>query len=256
MSRKTHIIGNWKMNGRMPSALTLCNELLQGLEKRDLQDALLTICPPAPLIAPIRILLKDSDIMVGGQDCHHAEEGAYTGDCAAGMLRDAGANLVLLGHSERRQYHHETNELIRQKADAAWAEGLRVVLCVGETQAQREADETMDIIEAQLQLFFDDSCQIDRLTIAYEPVWAIGTGLTATAEDANHIHASIRAIIEREFGPKSARELNILYGGSMKPTNAAELLAMPDIDGGLIGGASLASKDFLGILDAGINSKA
>ena len=250
-----YIVGNWKMNGRLPAALSLCQEVMTGINGLDRSNTEIVLCPPAPLLSTIRTLIKDTNIKIGGQDCHNHEEGAFTGDYSAGMIRDVGADYVILGHSERRQYYGEDNALIWQKANQAWAEGLRVIYCVGETLEQRNKNQALEIIKTQLTPFFDEACKLKQLLIAYEPVWAIGTGKTATPEDADQVHQFIRGCFEAEFGKVVARDLAILYGGSMKPDNAAALLAKENIDGGLIGGASLEAFAFLSIIKATTASK-
>ena len=254
MARKPHMIANWKMNGRMPQAITLCHEILNGVEKLEQDQFVSVICPPAPLLVPVTAVVRTSGIYTGGQDCHHEAEGAFTGDYSAGMIRDCGAEYIILGHSERRQYHQETTDMIWQKARLAWQEKLKVVYCVGETAQEHKDGMTLSVIEKQMTPFYDEACQIDKLIIAYEPVWAIGTGLTATPQDANNVHAFIRAGLEDAFGTRAANQTIILYGGSMKPNNALELMQEEHIDGGLIGGASLNAKDFLAIIEACIPS--
>ncbi|MGB0682836.1 MAG: triose-phosphate isomerase [Magnetovibrionaceae bacterium] len=245
-ARKTLIAGNWKMNGLQADGLSLAQDVVEGAgavsDKADL-----LVCPPHLLVAIIAEALKGTPVMVGAQDCHAAEKGAHTGDVSAAMVADTGAGAVILGHSERRTDHGETNELVRAKAEAAHGAGLLAVICVGETEAERDAGETMAVNAAQVAGSLPDGATAANTVIAYEPVWAIGTGNTATAEDAQTVHAFIRGEVEKRFGAEVAGALRILYGGSMKPGNAAELLAQPDIDGGLIGGASLKAEDFLGI---------
>jgi triosephosphate isomerase len=204
------------------------------------------LCPPATLISAIAQAARGSALQVGAQDCHPKASGAHTGDLSAPMLADAGASHVILGHSERRADHGETDALVRAKAEAAIAAGLVAIVCLGETEAQRDAGTTLEVIGAQLIGSVPPAATAAQLVIAYEPVWAIGTGRTATTEQAQEVHAYIRSqIAARDAGV--AANLQILYGGSMKPDNAAALLSQPDVDGGLIGGASLDAKSFLAI---------
>jgi triosephosphate isomerase len=212
----------------------------------------LLVCPPATLLAVFAektggILPGDHDVLwLGAQDCHPKASGAHTGDISAEMLADAGASFVIVGHSERRAEHGETDALVRQKAEAAWRAGLTSIVCVGETQAQRDAGQTLDICSGQLNGSLPDGATADNLVVAYEPVWAIGTGLTPTVEDVKQVHQFIRDKLITRFKGEGAR-IRILYGGSVKPSNAAELMAVPHVNGALVGGASLKAADFLAI---------
>ncbi len=235
------IAGNWKMNGLRAEAAAIAAPLAASAVACDL-----LVCPPATLIATVADLLAGSPVAVGGQDCHAKASGAHTGDLSAAMLRDAGAAWVILGHSERRADHSESDTLVRAKTRAATAAGLAPIVCVGETEAEREAGQANAIIAAQLE----GSLPADFSgVVAYEPVWAIGTGRTATADDVAAMHAHIRATLLRLLGPTGAA-VRILYGGSVKPDNAASLLAVPEVGGALVGGASLKAADFLAIARA------
>lgn len=237
------IMGNWKMNGSKASIQNLLTAIAAKAPKDSVEFA---ICAPAvylPLVLSLAGVVK-----VGAQDVSAHEQGAYTGEIAADMLRDLGCEYVLVGHSERRQYHHESNEVVAQKALQAQKQGLKPVICIGETQAQREAEQTESVLSEQLQALFEtlSANQLADAVIAYEPVWAIGTGLAASAEQVQDVHAFIRKQLS-EVSADLAQSTRILYGGSLKPANAAQLLALEDVDGGLIGGASLKAEDFLSI---------
>ena len=239
MAEPTRLVaGNWKMNGLRGDAVTLARDLVAHARGGDAGCELL-VCPPATVIAAVGGILAGSGIALGGQDCHAAEKGAFTGDISAEMLRDAGCSHVILGHSERRHGHGETDREVRAKVEAAWRAGLIAILCVGETRAEREAGTALAIVSGQIAGSLPDGSAADRLVVAYEPVWAIGTGLTPTLDDIAEIHAGIRACL-----PTGTR---MLYGGSVNPKNAREILALADVDGGLIGGASLKAADFWAI---------
>lgn len=246
--RRKLVIGNWKMNGNRAANSTLLSGILAGLNDFGADCA---VCVPAPYLAQCESQLQGSAVAWGAQDLSVHASGAYTGEVAAAMLVDFGCRYVLCGHSERRAYHHESNELVAQKARAALAAGLTPVVCVGETLAQREAGETAAVIGAQLQAVLDvlENSELIKIVVAYEPVWAIGTGKTATPQIAQEAHALLRAQLAAK-DTVAAASMQILYGGSMKPENAKELMAQPDIDGGLIGGAALKAGDFLGIIQA------
>ena len=188
--------------------------------------------------------------MVGAQDCHYAEKGAHTGDVSPVMLKNIGCDYVIVGHSERRTNHHETNELIAQKAEAAINAGLKVIICIGETEKERDAGQTIDVCTKQIMGSVPEIATAQNTVIAYEPVWAIGTGRTPTTAEVEEVHAAIRKVVSKKLGRANANKMRILYGGSMKPTNAKELIALPDVDGGLIGGASLKVADFMAIIAA------
>ena len=242
------IAGNWKMNGLSASL----NEarLLAGMLKGVKLVCEVMICPPATLIGPVRKLVKSAKIKVGGQDCHQKESGAHTGDISAEMLKDAGASAVIVGHSERRADHGETDAVVRAKARAAMRAGIVAIICVGETLEQRKAGQTLAVVSAQLQGSVPEGAAAAGVVIAYEPVWAIGTGLTPTAAEVGDVHAHIRRELGKLMGKPEARKTRILYGGSVKPGNAAELMAVPDVNGALVGGASLKAADFIGIIKA------
>lgn len=237
------VAGNWKMNGLAASAAEF-SKIAAGVS--DVGAADLMICPPATLIAGFATAAAGSALKVGGQDCHAKASGAHTGDISAEMLADAGAAAVIVGHSERRADHHESDADVKAKAEAAWRAGLVAIVCVGETQAQREAGQTLDIVGGQLAGSLADGGTPANLVIAYEPVWAIGTGLTPTPADVAQVHAFIRERLKGRYAGQGAG-IRILYGGSVKPGNAGELLTIPDVNGALVGGASLKAADFLGI---------
>lgn len=235
--------GNWKMNG-----VTAALAELTAMNAATTGPAEVLICPPATLISAAAGAAPQ--IRIGGQDCHAQVSGAHTGDISAAQLKDAGASYVILGHSERRTDHAETDQLIRDKTRAAWDAGLTAVVCVGETLDQREAHNTLDIIGGQLAGSIPDGATAHRLVVAYEPVWAIGTGLTPTTDQIGEVHDFIRARLERRFGAGVGRSTRILYGGSVKPSNAAEIFATSNVDGALVGGASLKATDFVPIIEA------
>ncbi|TNF52725.1 MAG: triose-phosphate isomerase [Burkholderiales bacterium] len=245
MTRKL-IAGNWKMNGGLAANESLVKAMLEGLASPACGIAL---CAPAPYLAQLQALLKGSPIDWGSQDVSAHEQGAYTGEVSAAMLRDFGCRYAIVGHSERRQYHGETDELVAAKAQRALALGVTPIVCVGETLQQREAGETEQVVKRQLAAVIHTvgHC-ISEIVVAYEPVWAIGTGKTATPEQAQQVHAVLRA--QLAAATTNPKRVHILYGGSMNAANAASLLAQPDIDGGLIGGASLKAPDFLQIIAA------
>ena len=239
------IAGNWKMNG-LRSSMAEFEAMLAGAPKVS-GTADLLICPPATLIAAFAAKLTGTKgVAIGGQDCHPKASGAHTGDISAEMLADAGATAVIVGHSERRADHGEGDNLVRQKAEAAWRAGLTAIVCIGETQNQRDTGQTLDICRGQLQGSLPDGSRADNMVVAYEPVWAIGTGLTPTAIDVEHIHQFIRETLSARFSGEGAG-MRILYGGSVKPSNAKELMAVANVNGALVGGASLKAADFLAI---------
>jgi triosephosphate isomerase len=243
--RRPLIAGNWKMNGLRASVSEL-EKIVR--DSRDLRARIdLMICPPATLIMPFAAVADG--IAIGGQDCHSEPAGAYTGDIAAEMLADLGASAVITGHSERRSYHRETDDEVRRKVMAAWRAGLLAILCVGESQDDRVGGRTLKIVGAQLQGSLPDRARPDNLVISYEPVWAIGSGLTPTPADIAEVHGFIRSQVAARLGA-AGEGVRILYGGSVKPANAGELMAVPDVDGALVGGASLKAEDFLAIAGA------
>jgi triosephosphate isomerase len=238
------IAGNWKMNG-LKASIAEFDAMLTGAAEVAAKADLL-VCPPATLIAAFAGRAAGTKVAVGAQDCHPKASGAHTGDIAAEMLADAGASAIIVGHSERRADHGESDGLVRQKAEAAWRAGMTAIVCVGETQAQRDAGQTLDILRGQLNLSLPLGSRADNLVVAYEPVWAIGTGLTPTAKDVEQIHGFIRELLISRFSGEGAK-MRILYGGSVKPSNAAELMAVKNVNGALVGGASLKAADFLAI---------
>jgi triosephosphate isomerase len=247
--RRPLVAGNWKMNGSLESVRSLLDGIKQGVG--DVKAAEVAVCPPAIYIPEVEELLRDSTIAWGGQDLSTESSGAFTGEIAAEMLNDFGCKYVIVGHSERRTYHAESDQLVAKKFAVARAAGLVPILCIGETLEEREAGTTNQVVARQLDAVIELE-GVDALAqgvIAYEPVWAIGTGKTATPDQAQEVHAFIRARVAEKSGDV-ADVVRILYGGSMKPGNAAELIGKPDIDGGLIGGASLQPEDFLGICKA------
>ncbi|MGJ4885254.1 MULTISPECIES: triose-phosphate isomerase [unclassified Bradyrhizobium] len=239
------IAGNWKMNGLKASTAEFDAMLAGAAEVTGKADLL--VCPPATLVAGFAERARGSHaIAVGAQDCHPKASGAHTGDISAEMLADAGATAIIVGHSERRADHGESDVVVHQKTEAVWRAGLVAIVCVGETQQQRDAGQTLDILRGQLNLSLPQESRAGNLVVAYEPVWAIGTGLTPTAKDVEQIHAFIRELLIDRFKQEGART-RILYGGSVKPSNAAELMAVANVNGALVGGASLKASDFLAI---------
>jgi len=239
------VAGNWKMNG-LAASLAEAEAMAKGLGS-EAADVLL--CPPATLVARLAAALKGSPIAVGGQDCHAKATGAHTGDISAEMLKDAGASAVIVGHSERRADHGESDAVVKAKAEAVHRAGLTAIVCVGETAAERQAGQTLAVVGRQVAGSLPDACRATDTIIAYEPVWAIGTGLTPTTADVAEVHGAIRAAIAKRFGSEG-QAMRILYGGSVKPSNAKELMAVADVNGALVGGASLKAADFLGIIAA------
>lgn len=237
--------GNWKMNGTR-AALAEVSALLAAHPAPRCE---MLLCPPSTLLAQMAALAAGSALEVGGQDCHANASGAHTGDISAAMLADAGASHVILGHSERRADHGETDALVRAKAEAALAAGLIAVVCLGETEAQRDAGDTLAVIGAQLDGSVPSSATAANLVLAYEPVWAIGTGRTPTIAQIAEVHAFLRARLTAHIGAEAAKT-RLLYGGSVKPSNAAEIFAVPHVDGALVGGASLKAADFGAIVAA------
>jgi triosephosphate isomerase len=241
------VAGNWKMNG-LAAQLAEAQAVRAALEKSQ-AGADVMICPPATLLAQMAWALKGSELLLGGQDCHAEAAGAYTGDISAEMLADAGARAAIVGHSERRAMHGELDKCVRAKASAAHRAGLTAIVCVGETAGERSASLTEEVVRRQLAGSLPDAATAANTVIAYEPVWAIGTGLTPTPEDVAHVHAAIRQALTARFAGEGAK-MRILYGGSVKPSNARELLSIQDVNGALVGGASLKASDFLGIIGA------
>ena len=247
--RRPLIAGNWKMNG-LAAATGEFIELVRLSKEKDNPACDILICPPATLISKMADLAKGSSVAIGGQDCHAAESGAHTGDIAAEMIKDAGGSHCIVGHSERRADHNESNATVKAKAEAALRAGLVAIVCVGETLAEREADRTLDIISDQVKNSLPAGATAANTVIAYEPVWAIGTGKTPTPLDVAAVHAHIR----KELGTltNDSAAVRVLYGGSVKGSNAAELMAVDNVDGALVGGASLKAADFWPIVETSI----
>jgi triosephosphate isomerase (TIM) len=242
------VAGNWKMNG-LKAGLDEIAAMRRAAEAGAAGIAELLVCPPATLTISAAVALRGGPVALGAQDCHAKASGAYTGDISAPMLKDAGAAYVIVGHSERRAGCGESDALVRAKAEAAHDAGLAAIVCVGETRAEREAGEAISVVSGQIRGSLPPAATAANLVVAYEPVWAIGTGLTPTARDVADVHASIRALLGEIYGEAGAR-MRILYGGSVKPSNARELLGLPNVDGALVGGASLKASDFIGIAAA------
>ncbi|MBL8660836.1 MAG: triose-phosphate isomerase [Rhodospirillales bacterium] len=243
MSRRILIAGNWKMNCLQADGTALAADLASRMKSGSVKCDML-VCPPFTLLKGVLDAVAGSGIAVGGQDCHAAEKGAHTGDTSAWMLKDLGCAAVIVGHSERRTNHAETDAVVKAKAEAALAAGLMVIVCIGETLDERDAGKTLEVNRTQVQGSLPDGATAENTVIAYEPVWAIGTGRTATPDQAQEVHAAIRSELRGKLGEAAANGMRILYGGSMNAKNAADLLSQADIDGGLIGGAALKADDF------------
>ncbi len=241
------IAGNWKMNG-LAASLDEARAVAAAIDERP-PGARVAICPPATLISRLAEAIGGTGVEIGGQDCRAEQAGAFTGDVAAEMLADAGATLVILGHSERRAGYGETDALVAAKAGAAHRAGLEPIVCVGETLAEREAGRTLEIVTGQVRGSLPEILAGKAFSVAYEPVWAIGTGLTPTLEQIEEVHVAIRAVLVEMFA-EHGKGVAILYGGSVKPSNASEILKLKDVGGALVGGASLKAADFLGIIEA------
>ncbi len=244
MTQRPYIVGNWKMHGTraMLSEARAIDRAAQRHMKVEV-----AIAPPYTLLHPVH--REAEQIAVGAQDCHHEEDGAHTGEISAAMIADAGAKFVILGHSERRLGQGEGDAIIRAKADAALEAGLRIIMCCGESERTREAGRAVTFVKKQLKASLPPSIEdvAERLTVAYEPIWAIGTGNTATTDDIAEMHAEIRALLVELYGEEQGSEIRILYGGSVKPENAAEIFGVPEVGGALVGGASLSADSFMGI---------
>lgn len=249
--RKQIVAGNWKMNKNFDEAQALVSEVVNMVQDEVSNDAQVVLCPSFPFLATVSKALGESrNIHLGAQNCHQQESGAYTGEVSASMLKSVGVDYVILGHSERRQYFFEDNQILEAKVKTALKQGLKPIFCIGESLEQREQDLTFSVLQTQLKegLFHLSNEEFERVVIAYEPIWAIGTGKTASSQQAQEVHAFIREQIARHYDAEAAQNTTILYGGSCNPGNARELFACPDIDGGLIGGASLKSRDFVDII--------
>lgn len=249
MQKQKFIAGNWKMNGDLAANEALVRGLIEGVAGIDAGNCMVALCVPSPYFAQMQSLCGQSRLAIGAQDVSAHDKGAYTGEISAAMLKEFGVRYAIVGHSERREYHGETDALVADKAKAALAVGVTPIVCVGETLAEREAGRTEEIVKRQMAavIHTNGHC-ISEIVVAYEPVWAIGTGKTATPEMAQQVHALLRA--QLKAATEHADRVHILYGGSMNAANAAALLAQPDVDGGLVGGASLKAADFLQIIAA------
>lgn len=248
MARKIMIAGNWKMNGLTEDGVALAKAVAQEVKAKK-RTCEFVVCPPFTLLTSVKKALRGAKVALGAQDCHFNEKGAHTGDISPLMLTDVGCSYVILGHSERRADHGESNELVCKKAEAAHKAGLKTIICIGETLQQRDDGLTIDVCSEQIKGSIPDTATAADTVIAYEPVWAIGTGKTPTAQDVEDVHAAVRKVLVKKIGKSQANKMRILYGGSVKPSNAKEFLSLPDVDGALIGGASLKSEDFMAIAD-------
>ncbi len=251
--RPKFVAGNWKMYTSLSTAKELAAAVAAGLPES--KSLMVAVCPPSPWLTAVAEVLKGTSVLLGGQNCYHEKEGAFTGEVAPVMLKEAGCQYVIIGHSERRHGLNESNEFLNKKTKAALSAGLKVIFCIGETLSEREANATETVLDTQLTLGLAGLTveQMNDVVIAYEPVWAIGTGKVATPEQAQAAHAFIRGKIKTVFGEATADALLIQYGGSVKPDNAAILLNLPDVDGALVGGASLKADQFLAIIKAGVS---
>ena len=249
--RKKIVAGNWKMNETLQEGIALAKEINEALTA-DKPNCDVVICTPFIHLASVAPVLNQGVVALGAENCADKEKGAYTGEVSAAMVKSTGAQYVILGHSERRQYYGETAEILKEKVKKALANGLKIIFCCGETLEEREANKQNEVVKAELDgsVFNLTAEEWKNIILAYEPIWAIGTGKTATSEQAEEMLAYIRSIVAEKYGNEVAEETTILYGGSCNPGNAAELFAKPNIDGGLIGGASLKCADFKGIIDA------
>lgn len=247
MARKKLIAGNWKMNGLTADGVALAKGIATEVKALGKPQCEFLVCPPFTLLSAVKKSLRGAKVALGAQDCHFNVKGAHTGDISPLMLTDLGCSYVILGHSERRADHSESNELVCKKAVAAHQAGLKAVICIGETLEQRDAGKTIDVCTQQILGSVPDNATSANTVIAYEPVWAIGTGKTPTAQDVEDVHAAVRKVLAKKLGKGNANKMRILYGGSVKPSNAKEFLSLPDVDGALIGGASLKVEDFIAI---------
>ena len=248
MARRPFVAGNWKMNGLQASLAEIESLKAQAAEVGAAVD--IAICPPATLVAAAAAVAQGSVVAIGGQDCHAKASGAHTGDIAAEALKDAGASHVIVGHSERRTDHAESDATVKAKAEAAWRAGLVAIICVGETEAERDSGKTLEIIGRQLAGSIPEGATAENTVVAYEPVWAIGTGRTPNNDEIVEVHSFMRGQLSARFGADVAGGVRLLYGGSVKPSNADVILKLADVDGALVGGASLKAADFLPIINA------
>ena len=249
MTRRKLIAGNWKMNGLKADGVALAKAVSEKYKALENKSFDMFIAPPFTLLDVVAGVVKDTGVWVGAQDCSCFEKGAHTGDVSPLIIKDLGCGGVIVGHSERRADHAETNEIVNAKAKAALSADLGVIICVGETLAERESGKTLDVVGAQIKGSVPSTATAGKVVIAYEPVWAIGTGKIPTTEQVEEVHAFIRAELAKLLGADVADKMQILYGGSVKPDNAADLLSLPDVDGALIGGASLKADDFWAIAE-------
>jgi triosephosphate isomerase len=250
--RKKIVAGNWKMNMTLEEGLKLANNIDQYFREKPPVKTEVVLCTPFIHLSGISEILKDGNVLLGAQNCASEPSGAYTGEVSAMMVKSTGAEYVIIGHSERRTYYHEDDRLLNKKTILALNSGLKVIFCCGEVKEEREEGKHLIVVKRQLEegLFTLSAEQIKNIVIAYEPVWAIGTGLTATPEQAQEMHKYIRDLVLEKYGRECSEDLTILYGGSCKPSNAGEIFSKPDVDGGLIGGASLKKEDFAAIVEA------
>ncbi|HZK38455.1 MAG TPA: triose-phosphate isomerase [Clostridia bacterium] len=246
--RKPIIAGNWKMNKTINEALGLVNEIKEEANKTDVE---VVVCCPFTVISEVKKAIEGSKVKLGAQNMHWEEEGAFTGEISANMLKDLGVDYVIIGHSERRQYFNETDEIVNKKVVKAIEKGLKPIICVGETLNEREKNRTFDVVKRQTLAALESvgKDEMNDVVIAYEPVWAIGTGKTASSQDANEVIAYIRSLLQNKYGIEISEEVRIQYGGSVKPSNATEIMNEIDIDGALVGGASLKAEEFLEIVN-------
>jgi len=250
--RKKIVAGNWKMNMDLNEGIKLAGSIDKYFSEKPADKVTVVLCTPYIHLAGVHDILKHGKIALGAQNCASEASGAYTGEISPWMIKSTGAEYVIIGHSERRTYYHEDDKLLNKKTLLAINSGLKVIFCCGEVLKEREDNKHFVIVKRQLEegLFTLTAEQMDRIVIAYEPVWAIGTGLTASPEQAQEMHKYIRDLVKEKYGSDCSKKLPILYGGSCKPSNAAEIFSKPDVDGGLIGGASLKKEDFAGIVEA------
>lgn len=249
--RKKIVAGNWKMNKGLEEGLKLAKEIDSYFREKP-SKAEVILCPPFIHLAGVSEIVKGGKVACGAQNCSSEASGAYTGEVSPAMIKSTGSQYVIIGHSERRTYYHEDDTLLNKKTQLALDNGLNVIFCCGEVQKERESGKHFEVVKRQLEngLFSISKENIAKVVIAYEPVWAIGTGLTATPDQAQEIHKYIRSLVESKYGKEIAENMTILYGGSCKPSNAKEIFSKPDVDGGLIGGAALKKDDFVGIVEA------
>ncbi len=250
--RKKIVAGNWKMNMDLQEGLVFASSLNEYFRDKPSLKAEVILCTPFIHLPGVAEIVKNGNIFLGAQNCASEESGAYTGEVSANMIKSTGAGYVIIGHSERRTYYHEDNKLLNKKTNLALSNGLYVIFCFGEVKEEREEGKHFNVVKQQLDegLFTLSKEEMKRIVLAYEPVWAIGTGLTATPDQAQEMHKYIRELVSEKYGNDTAEQLTILYGGSCKPSNAGEIFSKPDVDGGLIGGASLKKDDFISIVEA------